>query len=305
MKCNEIHAWLLGCERPDRLPADLAAHVAECASCRAWQRRLLRLERLVRSMPAPVSTAKAEFVRDFVGGMPLGEELESIREWNAEEDAREAFANTADDHTAPATLIDGWKLATVTAAIRAALEAPRVKLHQVPAPARRRVATVLAAALLLFAFSFWSAGPNSPFNPPAGKPKPGPDPFLARLVQHEVKLAAATEPKVKILALADMADDLRRTQQLPEEARVEDLDRMAMLYEKVVLQSIMKQAESVPDTERADLLSSIADRLDQARDEARVQALEASALRRNPLNKISAAANQGQDRLRRLIGRKS
>jgi hypothetical protein len=305
MKCSEIHTWLLGCERPDRLPADLADHVAGCGTCRAWQRRLLRLERNVRRMPVPVSGAKAKFVRDFVGGMPLGEELESIREWNAEEDAREVLASKGDENTAPATLIDGWKLTTVTAAIRAALEAPSVKLHEVPAPARRRVATVLAAALLLFAFSFWSAGPNSPFNEAPGPRKPGPDPFLARLVQHEVKLAAATEPKVKIQVLADMADDLRRTQQLPEEARVEDLDKMAMLYEKVVLQSIITQAESVPEAERADVLSSIADRLDQARDETRLQALGASALRRNPLNKISAAANEGQKQLRDLVGRKS
>jgi hypothetical protein len=262
------------------------------------------MERGLKRLPVPTSHAKASFVRDFVGGMPIDEDLEIIREWNAEEDALSVLANTHGEITTESTLIDGWRLNGLAMKLRSALEAPHAKLQQVPAPARRRLATVLAAALLLFAVTFWSAGPLGPFTPSAPGAKPSPDPFLARLVQHEIKLAAATEPKAKMQVLADMADDLRDTQDLAEAAHIEDLDKMAMLYEKVVLQSMIKQAERVAETERLDVLPSIVDRLAQAKEKARGLALVSSASYREPLFKIAAAANQGEMKLRQLLGRK-
>lgn len=305
MKCNAVHTWLLGSERPDRPPADLAAHLAECATCRAWQRRLLRLERGLKRLPAPASDAKSLFVRNFVGGMPLVEDLDSIREWNAEEDARTVLANTNGEISTESTLIDGWRLNGLAAKLGSALEAPHAKLQTVPAPARRRVATVMAAALLLFAVTFWSAGPHGPFMPPSPDAKPGPDPFLARLMQDEMKLAAATGPKTKMQVLADMADDLRATQDLAETAHFEDLDRMAKLYEKVVLQSMVKQAELVAEADRAEVFPAIADRLAQARDKARGMASVSTGSYREPLFKIAAAADQGELHIRKLLGRKS
>jgi hypothetical protein len=263
----------------------------------------MRLERGLKRLPIPASHAKATFVRDFVGGMPIDEDLDIIREWNAEEDALSVLANMDGEITTESTLIDGWRLNGLATKLRSALEAPHAKLQQVPAPARRRLATVLAAALLLFAVTFWSAGPLGPFTPSAAGAKP-PDPFLARIVQHEIKLAAATEPKAKMQALADMADDLRDTQDLAEAAHIEDLDKMARLYEKVVLQSMVKQAERVAEAERIDVLPSIADRLARARDKARGLALVSSASYREPLFKIAAAANQGEMKLRLLLGGK-
>jgi hypothetical protein len=38
----------------------MADHLAQCAGCRAFQRRLVRMERLVGELPVPASTAKAE-----------------------------------------------------------------------------------------------------------------------------------------------------------------------------------------------------------------------------------------------------
>jgi hypothetical protein len=304
MNCSAVHTWLLSSERPDLPPVDVAVHLKGCAMCRAWQRRLLRLERSLKRLPVPASSAKTTFVRDFIGGMPVGEELEVIREWNAEEDALSVLANTQGEMTTESTLIDGWRLNGLAAKLRSALEAPHAKLQQVPAPARRRLATVLAAALLLFAVTFWSAGPHGPFTAPSPGAKPAPDPFLARLVQHEIKLAAATEAKAKVQVLADMADDLRDTQDLAEAARVEDLDKMANLYEKVVSQSLVNQAERVAETERAEILPAIADRLARAKEKARGLALVSSATYREPLFKIAAAANQGEMKLRQLLGRK-
>jgi hypothetical protein len=290
---------------PDRPPADLAAHFAECAKCRVWQRRLIRLERGLKQLPVPTTDAKAGFVRDFIGGMPVVEDLDSIREWNAEEDALAVLANTDGEISTESTLIDGWRLNGLAAKLRAALEAPQAKLHQVPAPTRRRLATVLAAALLLFAVTFWSAGPHGPFTPPLPGAKPGPDPFLARLMQKEIKLAAAIEPKAKMQVLADMADDLQDTQDLAEAAKAEDLDRMAGLYKKVVLQSMVKQAELISETERSEVLSAVADRLGRAKEKARGLALVSSGSYREPHFKIAAAANEGETLIRKLIRRKS
>jgi hypothetical protein len=304
MKCSAVHSWLLGSERPDRPPGDLAAHLADCMQCRAWQRRLIRLEHGLKRLTTPSTDAKAQFVRNFVGGMPLVEDLDSIREWNAEEDARTVLANSNGEISTESTLIDGWRLNGLAAKLRAALEAPHAKLQTVPAPARRRVATVMAAALLLFAVTFWSAGPHGPFTPSSPIAKPGPDPLLARLMQLEMKLAAATEPKTKMQVLADIADDLRATQDLAETAKVEDLDKMAKLYEKVVSQSMINQAERVAEAEREEVFPAIADRLALAKDKARSMASTSTGSYREPLFKIAAAANQTEIKLRQLLGRK-
>ncbi len=82
MNCEALHSRLLGSEKPDRLTADLAAHLKSCAACRKWQRRLLHLERNVALLPvAPAPRGKLEFVRQFVAAElePLPESAKSRR----------------------------------------------------------------------------------------------------------------------------------------------------------------------------------------------------------------------------------
>jgi len=60
MKCKVVRHHMLASAKPARPPAVMADHLAQCAGCRALQRRLVRLERLMPELPVPPSNAKAD-----------------------------------------------------------------------------------------------------------------------------------------------------------------------------------------------------------------------------------------------------
>ncbi len=67
MNCTVIQRRLLSAEQPEQPPDDIKGHLAQCPSCRAWQRRLLQLERQIPQLPVPPSTAKEQFLQRIVG----------------------------------------------------------------------------------------------------------------------------------------------------------------------------------------------------------------------------------------------
>lgn len=302
--CATFHNWLLNAERPDRPPRDMAEHLRSCATCRVWQRRLITLENEIPQMPLPASERRSVFVQDFIGGMPLGDELESLWAFSSEDAASKPVISLADPKDAQATQVNKTRLDRFAAAFMSALDTPRAKLRGVPAPARSRVATVLAATLLLFAFTFWSTGPLGPLGPAPAEPVPPADPFLAKVVQHEMRLANAPDAKVKVLVLADLADDLHDTQDLAEAAPIESLDKMAQLYKKVA-DSLAKQAETLSEDQREEVLDDIVARLQKSHDKARDQAIKLSGRNRDPHIVIATAADQCGHKLIQLLGRKS
>jgi hypothetical protein len=281
MNCEALHSRLLGSEKPDRLTAELAAHLKTCAACRKWQRRLVHLERNVALLPvAPAPRGKAEFVRQFVAA-----ELEPL---SAEREAPSESTNGV-------TTVQTWKFEKLAAALRSSLQAPRATLNAFPAPARRRIAAVLAASLLLLAFGLWINSPTSPFTP-----KP-PDPLLASVVERDLCLAAAKSPSERVETLADLADDLQgSTRSLINHGQPDDLKALAELYEQVVRDGIVAQASSLSPGEKARLLKGIAQRLADAGDEAEklIKVLPESSAA--PLNIIVRAARDGDRELRKL-----
>lgn len=67
MNCTVIQRRLLSAEQPEQPPSDIQSHLAQCPSCRAWQRRLVQMERLIVQLPVPDSTAKEQFLERIVG----------------------------------------------------------------------------------------------------------------------------------------------------------------------------------------------------------------------------------------------
>jgi hypothetical protein len=55
MSCTTVRHRLLACERPDKPAAAETRHLASCADCRAWLRRLVRLEQQISLVPVPPS----------------------------------------------------------------------------------------------------------------------------------------------------------------------------------------------------------------------------------------------------------
>jgi hypothetical protein len=62
VNCTVIQRRLLAAERPEQPPAEIKGHLAQCPACRAWQRRLVQMERLIPQLPVPSSTAKEQFL---------------------------------------------------------------------------------------------------------------------------------------------------------------------------------------------------------------------------------------------------
>lgn len=63
MNCTVIQRRLLEAEQPEQPPVEIQSHLAECPACRAWQRRLVQMERLIVQLPVPPSTAKEQFLQ--------------------------------------------------------------------------------------------------------------------------------------------------------------------------------------------------------------------------------------------------
>jgi hypothetical protein len=67
VNCTVLQRRLLSSEQPAQPAADIKSHLAQCPSCRAWQRRLVQMERQVPLLPIPPSTAKDQFLQRICG----------------------------------------------------------------------------------------------------------------------------------------------------------------------------------------------------------------------------------------------
>ncbi len=67
MNCTVIQRRLLTAEHPEQPPAEIQSHLAQCPSCRLWQRRLIQMERQITQLPVPPSTAKEQFLEIVKG----------------------------------------------------------------------------------------------------------------------------------------------------------------------------------------------------------------------------------------------
>jgi hypothetical protein len=67
VNCTVIQRRLLAAERPEQPPDEIQGHLAQCPSCRLWQRRLIQMERLIAHLPVPASTAKEQFLASMMG----------------------------------------------------------------------------------------------------------------------------------------------------------------------------------------------------------------------------------------------
>ena len=72
MNCEAVQNRLLAVSEPRRAGADVRAHLATCAECKAFVARAGRLEELLAKIPVPASSpaAKADLLTDILSGKP-------------------------------------------------------------------------------------------------------------------------------------------------------------------------------------------------------------------------------------------
>ena len=177
-----------------------------------------------------------------------------------------------------------------------------VKLLAVPGV---RYAAGLAAAVLIAVGGWMAFRPTK--QPEVAVPSPR-DPFLDKIVKRNVALAQTKAPDERMVALAGLADDLSaETRGLARIADQDDLRELSGLFQKVVNDGIVRQAERLPPhaltpTQKQALLEKLSTTLDGARQQADQAARESPPHAQPALRTISDTARDGQTKLKAILG---
>jgi hypothetical protein len=260
MKCRVVRRHLLHAENPAAPPAQVRTHLAVCASCREWHRRLVQIERHVPLVPIPATPIPPETVFALV------------------QKAAERQPEAAGKSAPP--------LVTAVRRLRS-----------------RVVLSGIAAALLLGMIGWWALrGPQAPVKNPTLHRPPEVDRLVQKLLDKDMDLARAKDPRQRVRLLAGLADELvNETYALARVAEVDDLQELAALYQRVVRDGILERAQGLKGAEERRELRPIAEGLERAEVRARRLAEEVPAAAA-PLDQIASAAHDGRDKLSLLWG---
>lgn len=233
MTCTVIQRRLLLAERPEQPSAEIKSHLAHCPSCRAWQRRLVQMERQLPLLPIPSSTAKELFLQRLLGTP-----------------SRETAGRTIAD---PSTL---WR--------NTSLPGPKER-------ALRKVslAFALAASLLVFALAWWSwPHTPAPVNDILGQEQVRLEQQeKARLEQRLRTSLQANTPKERVLRLARLAEEIHgEARKLVDHS--DKLEQQAEFYARVVGEHLIEQARQLPPLDRRTVVNEVAGALIQAESDA-------------------------------------
>jgi hypothetical protein len=281
MTCESTRQRLLRSERPDRPPADVQPHLAACAACRGWQRRLTRIERQIPELPVPSSEPPAALIRQILAGpppLPGGPVpgLNAGSPWWVN--------NPMADRNQPGP-IDRSRFD------------PTYSRHN--ERARRKVAVAFAMTLGLAAFSLsWGLWPHPP-----SPTQPAQTAGNFRQARLERLLIAARTPKERVNVLAKYADDLKREAlAMVRTSEPEELRELATLYVQVVHVRLPNYARTLPAAERVKVLEEVTKGLSETNsDISRLLTEDVSPAIRVSLSEIAQAALDGHNRLRELL----
>jgi hypothetical protein len=214
MKCAKIQSRLLAAERPDQPGSDVKRHLAECASCRALYRRLVRIEHDLRHIPVPPSTRRPGFVAQFVQQTPVD-------------------LPVAARQTSPDLPVSGQAILPLVKVMRPATPPKERGLRKLA------IAIALAASLAIFAVGLWAMHAKGP-------EKPNEVAVLRKNLDTRIMVAETSREKAEVVI--DIADEVRtRVQNLSKEKTVngQQLADLAKLYRELVSEDLQTQARAL------------------------------------------------------------
>ncbi len=218
--------------------AEASAHLDTCERCREFQRKLVQIETNVPRLPVPAAPVPASL-------------------W-------QALARQNPSEPTPAAPPPAYAGGSPHAATA---PSPSARVSG-PARSRSRLAWIvagLAASIAVAAFGIWYAvnrqesvnlaNNKGPENSPASQP------FLAQLLDCNVRLAVSDKPKERTQVLAKLAGHLQDgIESKPGDAA---LQKLAKLYRETLTEGLVPAAKSLPRVERESVLTPVA--LDLAR----------------------------------------
>lgn len=267
MTCDVARNRLLALPDPSRPTDDLLPHLADCAACRAVQADAVRLDRLLKHLPVPSSAErKAAFLAELEADGPV------IR-------SRPVL---------PSTLAGSGAFKPVTKWLK------RIDWRYVGGG-------VAAAVVVGLAVLFLWPKPHDIDSPLAEKPR---SELLAQMVKHNTALATtATTPDKQVVVYAEYSADLKaEAGRVYKVAERDEMNSLASLYEKVVTDGVVKQAELIdekrlPPDVRSQALTDAMKKLAAAEKDASDLAADAPPNARPALDRIAKAAKSGRQAL--------
>jgi uncharacterized protein YhaN len=265
VNCTVIQRRLLSAEQPDQPAAEVKSHLAQCPACRAWQRRLVQIERQIPLLPLPPSTAKAELLQRILGTVPGDAVRPAITE----------PPNPWRSSLAPGPKERGLR--------------------------KLSVAFALAASLLIFALVWWAWPHNSNSVPSLVVTRRAAD--QDKLEQRLHKVLLVERPQERILQLAGLAEELHdEAAEMVDNA--EKLDQWARFFTRLVSKDLMEQARQLPPADRPAVLEEVVSRLVKTESKASrmvVKLNNTAPKSAGSFNQIALAARNGEKHLRALM----
>lgn len=286
MNCSVIRSRLLKAEDPSRPEEDVQAHLGECPDCAAWQRLLVQVEANVPRLPVPLSTGRAAAVQ-----MILNPDAPATPVRHA---PPKSAARRSSKHEAPfaVEVEKEFEVRIARPSVAAALNRPPSRRHRLVVGAG-----VAAAGVLILLSSWWIVHRPGREAALANRARPPVDALVARLVDRDMKLAAAQQPGERVQVLAEIADDIHgETANLVNHAESDDLMHLARLYHRVIHEGVMEQARIVPAEARDDILGPISAQLSRVREDAETTEHAAPAYA-GPMRLIADAAREASAQL--------
>jgi hypothetical protein len=298
MNCQQCQSRLMSSEKPEFPSFEVDAHLAECLSCREFQRQLVFLESQIGRVPVPPSRTKTRLLEQLLQYPPASPAL--TRRAGSVSQGRQFGSDS------PRSWFAGRWL---------------------------EVAVGLAAAVVLIVCGLWignmlsrssstqaDSSQQAQIEEPAPLPSPSTgklqDPLknnghkssypkgktlVAKLMDCDLKLAQAQTPRQRVEALAELATLLHReTTDLSQSAGLAELNKLAALYRQVIQDGMLPQARELPMEERREVLPGVTAQLVQVQREAQ-QTARNTPRSAEALRLIAAAAHDGDAHLRELM----
>jgi anti-sigma factor RsiW len=270
MNCLSARNRLLALADPADVPDAVAGHLATCQACSAWHALLIQVDAVLTATPFPESNGqvKSQLLAQF--------------------------------KPSPRSVKPERAAAKSTPKIETPVVVPAKPSRSVVGERMARLwpAGLVAAAVLVGALSWAIFGGKSNNEVMVAEVR---DPMLEKVVKAKVDLDKAETNPDRLKVLDQLAREIHaQAGELSKLTPGKEMDTLAAMYDKVVIESLVPIARSLSEDEKKLLLDRYQESLNSAEQTAYRLASEAPVGSDVPLRSIAKTAGAGKNQLARM-----
>jgi hypothetical protein len=267
MKCKEVQLWLLTAQCNGPMAAGLRDHLYDCARCRRYRDRVVKLDAAVRRLPVPPGSAAGRAALWERIGPAAPPVLPPILSPPLHKTRR----------ARPWRGVLPWAAAAALLVAVSAFMARRFFPPRGDAPVPRPPAVADGHQMWM---------------------QPDDKAIVVRVARHDARLAETTDATQQLQVLTQLADDLKdEALRGAREGKPANVPLLAGLYGQVVRQGVAQRLAALPAKQKPDLAKSAAGRLRAAEAEVEAVAGKSVPVVAEMLRPMQVAARTSADRL--------